>query len=229
MTHNRSFQRTMRVYKFLCANYALQNLAKQRLKISEFTDMNDPYELSGVGLLDPDIESVLIPQLQTYGVLCFSRNWNHPVLWSHYGDKHKGMCLGFDVNTSAVEVHEPFYVEKLQVLPDVRSAFQNYFSGRVQEAEAVIRRILSTKHQAWNYEDEVRVFLKRDNKDGDYYFCMFDENITLTHVIAGLRCTVPKSTIEEKLSIYPEHIEIVKAGLSPNAFEVVEDTRGFGP
>ena len=34
---------------------------------------------------------------------------------------------------------------------------------------------------------------------------------------------------EEQLSIYPEHIEIVKARLSPNAFEVIEDTRGFGP
>ena len=70
----------MRVYKFLCATYALQNLAKQRLKISEFTDMNDPYELSGVDLSDPDVQGVLIPQLQTVGVLCFSRNWNHPAL-----------------------------------------------------------------------------------------------------------------------------------------------------
>ena len=64
----------MRVYKFLCANYALQNLARKRLKISEFTDMNDPYELSGVELSDPDIERVLISHLQTIGVLCFSRN-----------------------------------------------------------------------------------------------------------------------------------------------------------
>ena len=61
----------------------------------------------------------------------------------------------------------------------------------------------------------MRVFVERDNKDGPYYFYMFDEDIRLTHVIAGLRCTVPKSTIEEKLSIYPEHIEIVKARLSP--------------
>ncbi len=72
------------------------------------------------------------------------------------------------------------------------------------------------------------LFLKRDNKDGDYYFCMFDENIRLAHVIAGLRCTVPRSTIEKKLRIYPDHVEIVKARLSPNAFEVIEDVRGFG-
>ena len=136
--------------------------------------------------------------------------------------------MGFDVG---VEVEEPFYVENIQVLPDVRAACQNYFAGRPQEAEELIRKILLTKFQAWKYEDEVRVFVKRklDNKDGDYYFYMFDENIRLTHVIAGLRCTVPRIIIEKELSCYPEHIEIVKARLSPNAFEVIEDTRGFGP
>ena len=160
----------MRVYKFLSADFALQDLAKRRLKISEFTDMNDPYELSGVELADPDVQRVLIPYLQTVGVLCFSRNWNNPLLWSHYGDKHKGMGLGFDVNTSVVEVQEPFYVENRQVLGDVRASFQNYFAGRPQEAEEAIRKILLTKFQAWNYEDEVRVFLRLNNQDGDYYF-----------------------------------------------------------
>ena len=37
----------MRVYKFLSAKFALENIEKRRLKTSEFTDMNDPYELSG--------------------------------------------------------------------------------------------------------------------------------------------------------------------------------------
>lgn len=31
------------------------------------------------------------------GILCFSKNWNNPVQWAHYADKHKGFCLGFDV------------------------------------------------------------------------------------------------------------------------------------
>lgn len=30
-------------------------------------------------------------------MLCFSRNWRNPVQWSHYADRHRGLCLGFDV------------------------------------------------------------------------------------------------------------------------------------
>jgi len=214
----------MRVYKFLSAKFALENIEKRRLKTSEFTDMNDPYELSGGDLSDPEIANILIPYLQTVGVLCFSRKWNNPLLWSHYGDKHKGMCLGFDVNTSVVEVREPFYVEHRQRLGDVRAAHQNYLAGRRQEYQGIIEKMLLTKFQAWDYEDEVRVFLKLANQDGDYYFCLFDENIRLTQVIVGLRCTVPRNTIEEKLRDYPDHIEIVPAKLSLNSFEVVAAT-----
>ena len=31
------------------------------------------------------------------GILCFSEDWTDPVLWTHYGAKHRGICLGFDV------------------------------------------------------------------------------------------------------------------------------------
>ena len=30
-------------------------------------------------------------------ILCFSRNWDNLLLWSHYGDRHMGVCLGFDI------------------------------------------------------------------------------------------------------------------------------------
>jgi hypothetical protein len=33
-------------------------------------------------------------------MLCFSRDWHNPVQWSHYADKHRGICLGFDVPDS---------------------------------------------------------------------------------------------------------------------------------
>ncbi|NKK82626.1 DUF2971 domain-containing protein [Rhizobium leguminosarum bv. viciae] len=33
-----------------------------------------------------------------FGLLCMSTTWQEPLLWSHYADKHKGMCLGFDVD-----------------------------------------------------------------------------------------------------------------------------------
>ncbi|MDW9570209.1 DUF2971 domain-containing protein [Sinorhizobium meliloti] len=33
----------------------------------------------------------------TYGIVCLSDNWQHPMMWSHYADRHRGICLAFDV------------------------------------------------------------------------------------------------------------------------------------
>jgi hypothetical protein len=31
------------------------------------------------------------------GVCCFSTTHSNPLLWSHYGDQHRGLCVGYDV------------------------------------------------------------------------------------------------------------------------------------
>jgi hypothetical protein len=30
------------------------------------------------------------------GLVCFSADWRNPLLWAHYSDKQKGLCLGFE-------------------------------------------------------------------------------------------------------------------------------------
>jgi hypothetical protein len=46
----------MRVYKFLSAKWALRDITEHRIKLSEFKDMNDPFELSGSRWSDPQVD-----------------------------------------------------------------------------------------------------------------------------------------------------------------------------
>jgi hypothetical protein len=97
------------VYKFLTAAYALEDLTKRRMKISTFSDINDPFELAGAKSSDPAVQDFLTRHIhQKYGALCFSRKWSNPMLWSHYSDKHKGICLGFEI---VGDLEEPKYVD----------------------------------------------------------------------------------------------------------------------
>ena len=34
---------------------------------------------------------------QYFGVLCFSKLHDSPLLWAHYGDRHRGANIGFDI------------------------------------------------------------------------------------------------------------------------------------
>src|SRR2546429_474927 len=86
--------------------------------------MNDPFELTGGLPCDPQLRghlTTLISRLNKWcGVLCFSRDWQNAMLWSHYGDKHKGICLGLDISAT-VQISDPFYVASRQELdPDLR-------------------------------------------------------------------------------------------------------------
>jgi hypothetical protein len=91
-----------RVYHLTSAEYAISNLALGRIKLSRFTDLNDPFELLPLtGQLSPTVREIVDEFTEMfnreYGLLCFSGNWSNPVLWSHYGASHYGMCIGFDV------------------------------------------------------------------------------------------------------------------------------------
>jgi hypothetical protein len=51
------------------------------------------------------------------GLLCFGADWSSSVMWSHYADKHKGICLGFDVRRSLL--HHSQQETEIPRLPDV--------------------------------------------------------------------------------------------------------------
>src|SRR6516165_6791682 len=103
----------MRIYHYLEAKWALDDIRRHRLKVSKIDDMNDPYEWRCVR---SDVEESQLALerkerriVELHSALCFSKSWNNILMWSHYADKHRGICLGFDVandKTSCVEYLE---------------------------------------------------------------------------------------------------------------------------
>jgi len=90
-----------RVYKFTNAQFGISNLRDHRLKLSTLDDLNDPFDLASLDTTDHRIEhsleKLVIHFRQKVGLLCFSRNWDNLLLWSHYGASRTGICCGFDI------------------------------------------------------------------------------------------------------------------------------------
>ena len=168
----------MRAYHFLPAVHAISALEKRRLKISQFKDLNDPFELLAVELPERKSRKIFSEIKQKisreHGVICFSKNWNNPLLWSHYADKHLGICLGFDVPDELI-LQISYDGERL--LLHIRRQAINGSLDR-----AFMLRLLSTKYRDWEYEDEVRMFadLKEQDPETGMYFKEFDKNLRLS-------------------------------------------------
>lgn len=208
----------MRLYKFLEQKWALEDIRTHRIRISEIHDLNDPFELVPFDLSDPEFRRGVLTyrdEMNKRGLLCFSRNWSSPLLWAHYADKHKGICLGFDW-TGTTETLAPVDYRKSR-LPRPKELNEN-----------VARQSLFTKSVDWKYEKEVRVYAQRDEEENGNYFARFDDNnLKLCEVIVGHRCCTERGSIFALLALYSHTVKVIKARPSYESFEVIEDQNGF--
>ena len=215
----------MRLYHYLPAQYALDDINRRRIKIARFADMNDPFELVAADFSDPVQRKVLRGWKETFqekwGILCFSRSWQNAVLWSHYADKHKGIVLGFDID------------DKYPTSVKYRSARLNVdVVGLRDEGKLdakLMQRLQLTKFRDWSYEKEVRVSVGLDDVDEEsgLYFYDFSDEVRLVEVIAGPLYSGTEQQLVDALSDKDSGVNFVKSRLAFQSFKVVRDKRGF--
>lgn len=212
----------VRLYHFLPSEHALDDLRKRRLKISEIDQLNDPFELWCVAQDNKELRARLRDYKRTmddrFGMLCFYRGWSNPLLWSHYADKHRGMCLGFDLEENTVTPVN--YVSERLSIP--------YPFTPDQKLETISNQLLWTKYIDWRYEEEFRSWIRFIERDPvtQFYFCNFDDKIQLKEVIAGPLCKVTEQEIREALGGIRD-VDVVKARLAFKTFRIVRMGWGF--
>ena len=208
----------MRLYHYLSAKHALEDIRCSRLKVARLDDINDPFELWSSGQRNKKVRAALrhwkAEMAKQHGMLCFSAGWKNPLLWSHYADRHRGICLGFDVDESCV-------------------AKINYVNRRVDVAlpisEDDIRSFLFTKFSDWSYEAERRCWVRLSDMESlsGYFFKNFDTSLRLCEVIAGPLYQRTRGEIDDALKNYHYRVFVVKARLAFTRFSVVQDKLGF--
>jgi hypothetical protein len=211
----------MRIYHFINAEYGIQAILRRRLKVSLIPDLNDPFELIGSCLQDKDLriafQSTKRDLARRCGIHCFSKNWSNPVLWSHYADRHRGICLGFDVPDKSL-MHVSYNGSRLK--QDIRQMPL----GSSKRA-ALMQKLLSFKFEDWKYESEVRIFvdLLETTHDNNLYFTEFSADFKLTQVILGPNCTLKRADLHSALGDLTEFVKNFKARLAFESFKVVRN------
>lgn len=207
------------LYHFTPARHALDDIRRKRLKVAQFDDLNDPFELRNVELIMPEdigaFERSREQICQRFGLLCFSERWKSILQWSHYGDRHRGICLGFEV-TYIKEKFGPvtYQVAKLE------------FPGKEHLDLNFMKKMLRTKYRGWEYEKEWRVFIEledaewNDAANRSLYFAEFGKELVLREVILGADCNMPLSEVQDALAGYSEPVGVSKIHLVESEFRL---------
>ena len=171
------------VFHFTRFESALRIIATKSLKFGRFENMNDIAEVKRdvYGMIPADTISKELSYYQSIS-LTLDKSPSHrgfyiDPLWGHYAQGGNGVCFVFDKDKLSQMIIEQFG-EKAKIAPiKYLSNFSNAIFTEGDSKEAVekyikdnIEDIFFTKSLDWEYEQELRVLIKGDDKDEKLHY-----------------------------------------------------------
>jgi hypothetical protein len=153
--------------------------ADQLIQEIEFSATNPEYDFEDPQrlLLGHYIEEELLRQYEK-GIASLAERASCPLMWSHYGDQHRGVCIGYSVPVNAAgELYKVKYGGSRLVEASKVAAM---LAGDDIAREHVNEAVLFRKATSWGYEREWRLIGIRGLKHSP---------LELEEIIFGMRCT----------------------------------------
>jgi hypothetical protein len=176
---------------------AVMNLLKDNIKKGVIKKRGSDYLLSPHNKKLKAINKNLQLQNEDYPrVCCFSKVNNNILMWSHYANGHKGICLCFKtekkgngnfliLDSKPEFLYPVTYKEKdKEELPKQVNMLSKYDPKELTD-------FLTTKHYLWTYEEEYRLILWKDSFN-DKFNKSFKEE--LERIVNGEKIPIEKIT-----------------------------------
>lgn len=131
-----------------------------------------------------EFAKVFKEEKKNHKVTCFSSESDNVLMWSHYGDKHKGICIGFDftaINENKFILSPVTYIDEI---PE--------FHGEVNTYQ-LIRYWYSLKSISWRHENEIRAITNSKDNSSNVEYIQF-ERARVKEIVFG--CKVSDSEIK---------------------------------
>lgn len=110
------------------------------------------------------------------GIVSLAKRADCPLMWSHYGDQHAGICIGYSAPAD-VELEPVTYGGTRQIKA---SLVRDMVDGDDAATRAVDQAVLLKKAKAWQYEQEWRLIGDRG---------LHDSTLELEEIVFGMRCS----------------------------------------
>lgn len=159
-------------------------LERQEVYAASYKNLNDPYDNPETFLLKDLLNEMpnrnakillsnFIRDASQQGVYCLSTDHQSSVMWQHYANGWRGLCIEFSEKTlkglcerfreehsikDVIGVAKMKYREKIERVKIEDFKKMNGMEDKIK----LIEKIFSTKHSSWGYESEVRMFFRQE-------------------------------------------------------------------
>lgn len=183
-------------------NIKIQSIKDDKIWLSTYDNLNDPFELSALYLKEKEIinhgwpidivKAVFEKIKKEFLIGSFTTHLSDSLpMWAHYANNHKGVCLEYCVL-------DPSYLFKvsyeMQRIP-IASIITNLISDAAHKKQPDHKYLMSIfnggciKHKSWINEDEFRILYANINKkDNGDLIKLNDIGLKLNSVYFGINC-----------------------------------------
>lgn len=214
--------RTMRLGGDRAADYierASRREADSVVADIEYHAMNPEYDdqvAARRGLFRRDITGELIRRYDR-GIVSLAERADCPLMWSHYGDQHRGICVGYSVPEDAAgQVRRVQYGgSRLIEVSKVAAMLAGDDRAQREVDEAVLLR----KAASWGYEREWRLLGARG---------LNDSPLELEEIVFGMRCaTAVKYGVMKALEDRERPVAFRELRVERGAFDLEADPLSY--
>lgn len=145
--------------------------------------------------------------LKNSAVACFSELGDHPLMWAHYADSHRGICLVFQ---ETIEETHPFFA-----IPVIYQNTRPHVDLTKMADPAVAGAAIFCKADHWSYEMEQRMFVWGEAPG----YRPFPASC-LTGIILGAKISESDEKFVRNLLAKTSLIDIFRAKISESTFDL---------
>lgn len=158
------------LYKYLSLsenriNWLIDIIEKDHIFLSDGKEFNDPFDVS---ISEKDEK---IKKQNKFKILCLTSSYRNRLMWAHYADSHKGVCLTLELDEELV--YPVFYTNKriynntnLNMLVRHGNLKRSVIRKLSKEYDMEPRKKLGfVKDSTWTYENEYRVVCYGKERD----------------------------------------------------------------
>lgn len=208
------------LYKYIPLEHAATIIRDGHIRMSDGKNFNDPFELL---LVDKKEQNSRL--IEGVRILCLTNSFRNKLMWSHYADEHRGICLAVSIPN---ELTFPICYTKTRLRTSTnilallsgnkkggkRNIYKSFDNLSYEQKAALI------KGKNWAYEKEYRITCTTGQgdylaEDGQFYF-----PVKVVRVYLG--CRFDRNPQEKKEELFCEckkkNIEIKQIGLSNTAY-----------
>lgn len=207
-----------KLYKYLSLNRTKARSKKmienEKIWASQIKVLNDPFEFNMfyANLDEANRKYFYKDVLDRNEVVSLSDSCFNKLMWAHYGDSHRGICLEYKVLNSHfiypvnyVKYRTNITTEVNQLIKRTSYWVNNGFAIDKAEDKALIEKInllMISKGSEWKYENEYRVVTRNHEDIKNNHFDSYKEENGSLHKTFDLGIEISKIILGYK---YPEN------------------------